>query len=234
MLDRHAIGEQADLREFDATTGLQRLIHRIGIDRFHADDLDLGPQPLHISRDAGDQAAAADGHEDRVDRPGMLAQNFHADGALAGNHVRVIVRVHKRQRLFFRENPGMCVGFIVRIAMQHDLRAASAHRVHLDLRRGYRHHNGGGAAQLLCSQRHTLCMIAGGSRDHATRARRWCQAHHLVISAAQLERKHRLQVFALHQHAAAQSLGQAGRRVQRRLGSHVIDAGAEDALQIIR
>jgi len=28
---------------------------------------------------------------DRVDRIGMLAQNFHADGALAGNHVRVVV-----------------------------------------------------------------------------------------------------------------------------------------------
>jgi hypothetical protein len=39
-------------------------------DRLDADHLGLRPQALDVGRDAGDQAAAADGHEDGVDRAG--------------------------------------------------------------------------------------------------------------------------------------------------------------------
>ena len=54
-----------------------------------------GPHALHVGGDAGDQAAAADRHEDRVDRARVLAQDLHADRALPGDHVRIVVRVHE-------------------------------------------------------------------------------------------------------------------------------------------
>ena len=44
--------------------------HRVRIHRLHADDPDLRPQQLDVSRHAGDQPAAADRDEDRVDGPG--------------------------------------------------------------------------------------------------------------------------------------------------------------------
>ena len=86
-----------DLVEHDALPGLQRAGHRVGVDRLHADDLDRRAQPLHVGGDAGDQPAAADRHEDRVDRPGVLAQDLHADRALPGDHVRVVVGMHERE-----------------------------------------------------------------------------------------------------------------------------------------
>ncbi len=38
------------------------------------------------------------GDEDRVERPLVLAQDLHADGALAGDHVRIVVRDARRSR----------------------------------------------------------------------------------------------------------------------------------------
>ena len=45
-----------------------------------------------------DQAAAADRDEDRVDRARALAQDLHADRALPGDHVRIVVRMDERRR----------------------------------------------------------------------------------------------------------------------------------------
>jgi hypothetical protein len=45
------------------------------------------------------QPAAADADEDRVDRRLMLAQDLHADRALAGDHVGVVERVHEGEFL---------------------------------------------------------------------------------------------------------------------------------------
>ena len=91
LLHRHAVGEHADLRQAHAPAGLERAGHGVGIHRLDADDLDLRAQALDVGGDAGDQPAAADRHEDRIDRRLVLAQDFHADGALAGDHVRIVV-----------------------------------------------------------------------------------------------------------------------------------------------
>jgi hypothetical protein len=57
--------------------------------------------------------------------------------------------------------------------------------------------------------------------------------HHLVVGAAQLEAEHRLLVFALEQHVVAEAARQAARRLQRGFTRHVVDAGGEDALEVI-
>ncbi len=56
-----------------------------------------GRTALMYAGDAGDQAAAADGDEDRVDRPLVLAQDLHPDRALPGDHVGIVERVHEGQ-----------------------------------------------------------------------------------------------------------------------------------------
>ena len=99
QLDRGAVGEQADVGQRHALAGAHRAQHRVGVDGLHADHLDLGPHRLDVGGDAGDQPAAADGDEHRVDRALVLAQDLHRDRALAGDHVRVVEGVHEGQAL---------------------------------------------------------------------------------------------------------------------------------------
>src|SRR6185369_5718059 len=54
----------------------------------------------------------------------------------------------------------------------------------------------------------------------------------LVVGAAQLEGKNRLQVFALQQHFRAQTSRQPRHAVERRFDRYIVDTRLEDALDI--
>ena len=68
--------------------------------------------------------AAADRDEDRVDRRLPLAQDFHADRALPGDHVGIVVGMNERGPRGLLQRQRVRVGVAVRIAVQHDLGAA--------------------------------------------------------------------------------------------------------------
>ena len=72
-------------------------MHAGGILGLDADDADLRVQRLHIGRDAADEAAAADRHEDRVGARGELLQDLEGDRALAGDDVGVVERMDERE-----------------------------------------------------------------------------------------------------------------------------------------
>lgn len=97
----------------------------------------------------------------------MLAQDLHAYRALARDHIRVVVGVDERQAAFSADHARMCIGFVVRVAMQLDDGTTRLHRVDLDLRRGDGHHDGRAAVELLRGERDPLRVIASGCRDHA-------------------------------------------------------------------
>ena len=156
------------------------------------------------------------GDEDRVDRPLVLAQDLHADRALPGDHVRVVVGMHERGARALLQRERVRVGVVVAVAVQHDLRAARLDRGDLDVRRGHRHDDRRRAAELLRGERHALRVVAGGGRDHAARALGGREVRHLVVGAAQLEREHRLLVLALEQHAVAEAPRQRRRELERR------------------
>ena len=64
------------------------------------------------------------GDEDGVDFvAGTLAQDLHADGALAGDHVRIVEGMDERELPLARQHQRMLVGLIVVIAVQHHLAA---------------------------------------------------------------------------------------------------------------
>ena len=107
--------------------------HGVGVDRLHADDADLGPHRLDVGGHAGDQPAAADGDEDGVDRPLVLAQDLHRHRALAGDHVGVVEGVHEGQALRLLQFQRVRVGVGVAVAVQHDLAAQRMHGVDLQL-----------------------------------------------------------------------------------------------------
>jgi len=91
---------QIDVNNEDAETSLLQLIERMnGIDLyFHAagivglygDDFNIGADLLEKGGHACRQPAATDGDENGINRLRMLADDFHADGALSGDDVRVV------------------------------------------------------------------------------------------------------------------------------------------------
>ena len=161
LLHRHAVGKQPHLRKAHAPAGLERARHGIRIDRLHADDFYFRAQAFDVGSDAGDQPAAADGDENRVDRQGPLAQDFHAYCALPGDHVGIVVRMHEGELAHTLELQRMAVGLVVGIAEQHHLGAARRYRIHLDARRRHRHHDYRLAAEFLRRQGHALGVVAG-------------------------------------------------------------------------
>ncbi len=112
--------------------------------------------------------------------------------------------------------------------MQHHLAAAGLHADDLELGGSARHDDDRPHAQLAGRQGQALGMVAGAGGDHPTGLLAGRKAGQLGIGAADLEGEHRLQVFALEQHLAAQPFGQRPRRLQRRLDGYVVDGGFED------
>ena len=233
QLHRDAVGKQAHVFQLHPMAGGNRAVHGVGIHRLHANDFDFRLQALDIRGHARSQAAAADGDKHGVDRVGVLAQDFHADGALAGDHVRVVIRMDKGHAVFGFQLFGVQVGIGKRFTMQHHLAAAPRHAVDFHLRGGHRHDDGGFAAQPLRRQRHALGVVAGRGGNHPALALLGGELGHFVVGAAQLEREHRLQVFALEQNGVVQAARQAGGRVQRGFDGHVVDAGGEDAFEVV-
>ena len=81
----------------------ERVQHaRVSLD-LHADDAHVGPQRLHRDRDARDQSAAADRHDDRVDRSVGLREQLEPDRALARDDVRVVERGNERRAGLVRD-----------------------------------------------------------------------------------------------------------------------------------
>ena len=88
---------------------------------------------------------------------------------------------------------------VVIIAVQQHLGAQIEHRLHFDLRCRLRHHDHGWNRAALCRERYALRMIAGGGADDAALRNGLREVGYLVVRAAQLEGKNRLQVLALEE-----------------------------------
>ncbi len=233
-LDCRAIGEEAHLGQRHPLATLKRLGHGVGVLGLHANDERLRPQGLDEGGHAGHQSATAHGHEDGIDGVGVLAQNFHAHCALAGDHIGVVEGVNKGEALGLLQREGMVVGIGVGVAMQDDLRPAVAHGLHLHARGGHRHDNHRPAAQCLRSQGHTLGMVAGRGCDHPPGPLLRREVGHFVVSPSELEGKDGLGVLALEEHPAPHPAAQAGGGLQRRFVGHIVDTGIQDVQQVIR
>ena len=83
---------------------VQRVPHRRIERALDADDLDRGFDRPRGDRIAGDQSAAADRDHQHVE-VGRLLQHFERDGALPGDHVRIVIGMHPDQRALARRSP---------------------------------------------------------------------------------------------------------------------------------
>ena len=164
----------------------------------------------------------------------MLAQDFHGDGALAGDDVGIVEGMDEGQLLGFFQLQRVGVGIVVGIAEQHDLAAAPLDRLDLDPRRRGRHDDDRPAADLGRRQRDALGMIAGRGADHAALELVRRQPGDLVVGAAQLEGEHRLHVLALENDLVADPGGKVAGQFERRFDRHVVNLCVENFFEIIR
>jgi len=230
---RHAVGKNPNRRQDHALTRGHGSLQAVGVVRLDADDLDFRAQVFHVRRDARDQTTAAHGYEDRIQRPWMLAQNLHRHGALPGNGVRIIVGVNVDVAFFVDQFQRVGQRLWERVAMQHHFTAARAHAFDLDLRGGLGHHNSCLDPQHLGSQGQALRMVARRRRDYAACALFSRQLSQLVVRAANLEREHRLQVFALEPNLVTQPLGELAGSLQGGFHGDVVNARGEDFFDVV-
>jgi len=106
----------------------------------------------------------------------VLAQDLHADGALTGDHVGVVERVHEGQVAFGFELQRATMRIGEAVAVQHDLGAERAHSVDLEPGRGGRHDDECRAAELASREGDALGMVACRRADHPTPQRFRAQA----------------------------------------------------------
>ena len=236
-LDRRTVSKQANLLQTHTVALGQRLRHRIGVLGLDTDDLDFRPQALDVSRHTGDQPTAAHTTENSVDRPAvarMLAQDFHRNRALPGDHFRIIEGMNEGQLLGFFQFQRMRVGIVIRIAEEHHFATTAFDSINLDARRRRRHHNHRPATHLGRRERNALRMIARRSADHATLELFGGKTGDLVISATQLEGENRLQILALQQNLVAEPCRKVAGQVERRFDGHIVNLCVENFFEIIR
>ena len=85
---------------------------------------------LERDRDAADESAAAHGDDDGVEVRHLLDQ-LEADGALAGDHARVVEGMDEDETALGLDLPGARIGRVVVVAVEDDLGAVAARRRHL-------------------------------------------------------------------------------------------------------
>ena len=102
----------------------------------------------------------------------MLAQNCHAYGALAGDHIGIIEGMHEGQAALLLKLQGALIRIAERVAAkyQFDVAAAkTAHRVDLHRRGGEGHDDHRLTTQAFGRHGHALGVIAGRGGDDAAR-----------------------------------------------------------------
>ena len=132
------VGDRRGWVRRDEVTGRERSGRVVGRERLTADDAQRGPSAVDGERGAGEQPAAADRRDDRVE-PGDLLDELERRGARTGDHVVVVERMdldraglgeHARDRRYAR---------LERRFAQHDRGTVRVDRGALAARRGRRH-----------------------------------------------------------------------------------------------
>ena len=207
---RDAVGEDADVVQRLARAAAHSGGHGGGILWLDADDFDIRTQAFRQYGDASEQATAAAGHEDGIDVVRMLGEDFQRNGALSGNHVRIVEGMDIGVAVLFLQGFGVLRGGVVEVAVQDDFHvcpAEAAHRIDFDGGGGDGHDDDGADAEAVGGKCHALGVVTGRGADDAACAFARTQAVHLGVGAAQLERKNGLQVFAFAENVVPQAVG---------------------------
>ena len=181
-----AVGECCRLGHFDERVLFDGGLHRgqdLGLD---ANDLDLGVGLLDGASDPGDQPAAADGDDDRVE-VGVLLEQLEADGALTRDHGAIVEGVREDAVFFLFDLTRLAVGGVIVTAVEDDLCAELARAGDLDQRGSFGHDDLGRHPQPGPVVGDGLCVVSCARGDDASASLLGRQGHQLVAGAALLE-----------------------------------------------
>ena len=234
LLDRDALGEKVDLVQDDALAFVHGGLAAgaaLGLD---SEDFHFRAESFDIARHAGNKAAAAHRDEDGVELFGILPEELHGDGALAGDDVLVVVRMDEAQAFFLREIERVGAGFVEVVAVDYDFGAQSSDVVDLYAGRRFRHDDRRLAAVPGGRQGHALGVVAGACRDDASLKLFFFEGVDLLVGAPQLERENFLLVFAFQQDGVVKFGAQNGHLVQGRLFRDFIDGSRDDLFNDFR
>ena len=198
QLDCRSVGEKTDIRQVDTFAGIETLFHGTGINRFHTDYSDFGTDFLDVCGNTGNQSAASYRHENGMDRPGVLTENFHTDRSLTGNDIRIVKWVDKCQVTFFFKHFRVITGIGKRIAEKNDFNVVASvcpDCFNFDGGRCGWHRDNGLAVQFSGRQGDSLGVIAGGCTNNPLFQLAGGKIGHFVIGAAKLETEDALHVF---------------------------------------
>ena len=165
-------------------------------------------------RAARQQAAAADGDEQDVERAAVLEQ-LERRRPLAGHHALVVVGVHRDQPALLDQRGEQRLAVLPVAVEEHDLGAVAAGRRELPGRCVVGHQDHRRDLVQPRGERQRLGVVAGGHGRDAARALGGRHRGHRVVRAAELERAHALEVLGLQQDAR-----RARRLVERAAGDH--------------
>ena len=85
----------------------------------HADDFYLGAYCLDVVGHTGNQTTTPHSYKHCMQWPLVLAQHFHGDRALTGDHFGVIKRMDKCQAMANTQFHRMRIGIRITVAKQH-------------------------------------------------------------------------------------------------------------------
>ena len=229
-LDLNAIGKGGGSLQGLVLVLVEAAVHAGGTLGLYAVDLYLRPQALDGKGHAGDQAAAAHRHDDRI-QIRQLVQNLQTDGALACNDLLVIVGVDEGHAGLFLQLHGLVVGVIVGAGHKADLCTQVLGIFHLHDGGTVRHANDALDATAGGGQRHTLRMVAGRAGNDALGAFFGRKLADLIVSTAHLEAAGGLQILGFQVELAV--LGQLGGLDEVGLAGNVLEhkGGVVDFIQ---
>ena len=189
----------------------ERTVDRGIARRLNADHFDRRLQRFGRDRDAGDQPATPDRHDERV-QSRLGCKHLERDRSLAGDDALIVVGVYELEPQAGREVGRMRAGFVETLSREKNFRPECACALHFDGRREARHHDDRGNAEPARVIRHALRMVAGGGGDDTFGALRLRQRRELHERAAFLERRRELQVLELEPHACSDDFGNRARQ----------------------
>jgi len=189
--------------------------HRGQPGRLHSVDFDLGIAFLDGAGDAGDQPAAADGHDYGLDI-GKLLENFKTDGSLAGDDGIVIEGMDEDEVIVLCALQGGFVGSVVISAVKNDVGSIAPGSGDFGQGSGKWHVDARANTALPGMVGKALGVVSSRSGDDALGALGRREGEQLVQRAAFLERAGFLAIIELKVDRAVGEAGEGlGARARR-------------------
>ena len=208
------IGEARLLDHFHRMAGPQALIHRGTAFHGDADDPGVRLHALDGKRDAGDEPAAGERHDNSA-HIGDLLDDLEPCCTLAGDDLLVVEGREHDHALFLNQPVGRGLGLVLGSANDADPGTQGLDRLDLVLRHETRHDHEAVCAGGLGGMGEAATVIAGGNADNAPGALLLAQREHGIGGTAELERAGDLMVLLLEQDGCSGPLGKGRRGIER-------------------